>query len=614
MQDCHRQAIRSAAPPAGGETGWAVTEVAKQESTGKGLQSGALGLWGNVTIGLGSTAPAYSLAATLGYVVLTVGERAPAMFLLAFLPMLLVAIAYRELNRAAPDCGTTFTWGTKAFGPWLGWMGGWGVAVSAIIVLANVAEIAGIYLLRFLGQDELAENTIVKVALGIVFIAGMTYVSYRGIVLSERIQAILVAFQFLVLIGMSVIALAKVFNGTAGEQAVQPELSWLSPFGLESGAVAEAVILCIFIYWGWDACLAVTEETKDSDKTPGRAALISTVILLLTYLLVAFAIGSFAGFGETGIGLGNEENADDVLTIVGEPVLGAVMTSILLAHRCRVRGLLDPDHDPADGPRRTGHGGLRSGSLPVRSGPSPLQDPGFRHHHHGRHRGRVLPGPVHHQRERAGRLDRFTGPGGGVLLRDHRLRVRRVLPQDVVPQRPQLLPARTASAARRARDGGRLRGGLDLLHRPREQLHHVRSHRRHLRHRYRHAGPRSAADDRLLRPAEAVLPRRDAERRHPDPGPRHGRAAARRRSCRPRQATVRHERPQVRERRHGHARSGLDDERADNAFPSAKEEEDRSCQACPARADRPIRASAAAAVRPARAARTRRAPVHRRAG
>ena len=46
----------------------------------------------------------------------------------------------------------------------------------------------------------------------------------------------------------------------------------------------------------------------------------------------------------------------------------------------------------------------------------------------------------------------------------------------------------------------RLRGGLDLLHRPRQQLHHVRPHRRHLRHRHRHAGPRGAADDRLLRP------------------------------------------------------------------------------------------------------------------
>jgi amino acid transporter len=209
-------------------------------------------------------------------------------------------------------------------------MGGWGVAVSAIIVLANVAEIAGTYLLLFLGADELAENAIVRVSLGIFFIVVMTYISYRGIVLSERIQAVLVGFQFLVLVVFSVLALIKVYNGTAGEQAVEPSITWLSPFGLEAGSVATAVILCIFIYWGWDACLAVTEETKDADRTPGRAALLSTVILLVTYVLVATAVGAFAGFEETGIGLGNEENADDVLTIVGEPVLGAVMTAILL--------------------------------------------------------------------------------------------------------------------------------------------------------------------------------------------------------------------------------------------------------------------------------------------
>jgi amino acid transporter len=304
--------------------------VEKQEQAGKGLQSGALGLWGNVTIGLASTAPAYSLAATLGYVVLTVGDRAPAMFLLAFVPMLLVAVAYRELNRAMPDCGTTFTWGTKALGPWVGWMGGWGVAVSAIIVLANVAEIAGTYLLLFFGADSLAENAFVRVGLGIVFIVVMTYVSYRGIILSERIQAVLVTFQFAVLVLLSVLALVKVYSGTAGEQAVLPSLTWLSPLGLDAGAVAEAVILCIFIYWGWDSCLAVTEETKDSDRTPGRAALLSTVILLATYLLVAYAVGSFAGFAEEGMGLANEENADDVLTIVGEPVLGAILTSVLL--------------------------------------------------------------------------------------------------------------------------------------------------------------------------------------------------------------------------------------------------------------------------------------------
>ncbi|KGI67197.1 APC family permease [Mycolicibacterium rufum] len=296
----------------------------------KGLQAGALGLVGNVVIGLAAVAPAYSLAATLGYVVLEVGEKAPSMFVLAFIPMLLVAFAYKELSQETPDCGTTFTWGTKAFGPWIGWIGGWGLAVSAIIVLANVAEVAAIYLYNFLGLDDLADNTVATVGLGCFFIVAMTLVSARGIVVSERVQNILIAVQFGVLIIVSVIALVRVFSGTAGAQAISPQLSWLWPSGLDTSSIAAAVILCIFIYWGWDACLAVGEETKDPGRTPGIAAVITTLILVCTYVLVAFALQSFAGFGEVGIGLNNAMNSDDVLTVLGEPVAGSIAASALL--------------------------------------------------------------------------------------------------------------------------------------------------------------------------------------------------------------------------------------------------------------------------------------------
>ncbi len=308
----------------------AIAEQPAHPRSGKGLQADALGLVGNVVIGLAATAPAYSLAATLGYIVLAVGEKAPSIFVLAFIPMVMVAFAYRELARDTPDCGTTFTWGTKAFGPWIGWIGGWGLAVSAIIVLANVAEIAAIYLFRFVGLDSLAESLTAKVLLGSFFIFAMTLVSARGIVISERIQNVLMAIQFVVLITVSVIALVRVFAGTAGEQAIKPSLSWLWPSGLDSHSLAAAVILCIFIYWGWDACLAIGEETRDSENTPGKAAIITTVVLLATYLMVAYAIQSFAGFGDTGIGLNNEENVDDVLTILGGPVGGAVASAALL--------------------------------------------------------------------------------------------------------------------------------------------------------------------------------------------------------------------------------------------------------------------------------------------
>jgi amino acid transporter len=308
----------------------AIAQPPPAATTGKGLQAGALGLVGNIVIGLAAVAPAYSLAATLGYVVLAVGDKAPSMFVLAFIPMLLVAFAYKELSQDTPDCGTTFTWGVKAFGPWIGWIGGWGLAVSAIIVLANVSEVAAIYLFKFLGLDSLAENLTAKVLLGSFFILAMTLLSARGIVVSERVQNVLIAIQFGVLIVVSVWALVRVFSGTAGEQAISPSLSWLLPTGLDSSAIAAAIILCIFIYWGWDACLAVGEETKNPGKTPGIAAVITTLILVCTYVLVAYAVQSFAGFGDTGIGLNNEENADDVLTILGEPVAGSIAASLLL--------------------------------------------------------------------------------------------------------------------------------------------------------------------------------------------------------------------------------------------------------------------------------------------
>lgn len=307
-----------------------VTEVRTLDRSDKGLQAGALGLVGNIVIGLSAVAPAYSLAATLGLVVATVGEKAPAMFALAFIPMLLTAFAYRELARDTPDCGTTFTWSTKAFGPWVGWIAGWGLAVAAIIVLANVAEIAAIYLFRFLGLEWLAQSFLATTFLGAVFIIAMTLVGARGIVLSERLQNVLLAIQLGVLVTVSVIALVRVFTDTAGPQAMMPELSWLWPSGLDSHAIAAAVILCIFIYWGWDACLAVSEETTDADKTPGRAAVITTLILVATYVLVAYAVQSFAGLGTDGIGLNNPDNYGHALNVLGGPVGGTLAASLLL--------------------------------------------------------------------------------------------------------------------------------------------------------------------------------------------------------------------------------------------------------------------------------------------
>ncbi|KQR21050.1 APC family permease [Microbacterium sp. Leaf151] len=296
--------------------------AAPERTAGKGLATGTLGLWGSTVIGLASTAPVYSLVATLGFVVLAVGSSAPIAFIIAFVPMLFIAFAYRELNNDVPDCGTTFTWSTKAFGPWIGWMGGWGVAVAGMVVLANLSQIAGIYLWSLIGDGSLAENVPLVTATGVAFIAAMTYVSYRGVEIGERIQNVLLGVQYLVLALFVVLALWKFFDGTA-PNPTPFDIAWFNPFGFSdySGFI-EAVLLALFIYWGWDTCLALNEETKDPKRIPGRAALLTTVILLGTYVTVTVAAMMYAGVGEDGAGLANPENADDVFLALKDGLFG----------------------------------------------------------------------------------------------------------------------------------------------------------------------------------------------------------------------------------------------------------------------------------------------------
>ncbi len=297
------------------------TPIHLERSEGKGLAAGALGLWGSTVIGLASTAPVYSLVATLGFVVLAVGAQAPIAFVIAFVPMLFIAFAYRELNNAVPDCGTTFTWGTKAFGPWVGWMGGWGVAVAGMVVLANLAQIASIYFWDLFGL-EFANNDWRILLVAVVFIAAMTYVSWRGVEIGERIQNVLLGIQYLALGIFVVAALWQFFSGTA-PNPTPFEWGWLNPFGFTDwGGFTEAILLALFIYWGWDTCLALNEETKDPQRIPGRAALLTCVLLLFTYVSVTIAAMMYAGLGEDGVGLGNEANADDFFLAIKDGLLG----------------------------------------------------------------------------------------------------------------------------------------------------------------------------------------------------------------------------------------------------------------------------------------------------
>jgi amino acid transporter len=316
--------------------------VPSEAHEGKGLKDGAIGLLSNTVIATASVAPAYSLAAALVFVVGYVGLQSPAVMLLAFIPMAFVAVGYAQLNEQMPDCGTTFTWGTKAFGPKTGWMGGWAIIAADIIVMANLAAIAGGYIYLFVGHfmhsdwvTGLANNKWWTLLLGMIWIALMAFICYIGIEIAAAVQYGLLAVELTMLFILSITALSKVYGGSAGSQAIHPHWSWFDPFHATRTGFALGLLTAIFIYWGWDTAVSVNEETRDKHHAPGRAAILSTVLLLVTYVLVTTSAQAFAGIGDKGIGLNNADNSGDALSVLGDHVFGTkgggwILTGLLI--------------------------------------------------------------------------------------------------------------------------------------------------------------------------------------------------------------------------------------------------------------------------------------------
>jgi amino acid transporter len=310
------------ADPAGSATGSDGTAAEPE------LKHGAIGFVDALVIGLASTSPAYSLAAIIGALVALVGVYTPGVLLASFVPMLLIASAFYYLNRVDPDCGTTFSWVTRAMGPWPGWIGGWAIAMTGVLVVGSLADVAVRFGLRTFGLDELAESTPVVMVLTVLVILVMTAICVVGTETSARLQNVLILAQVLSLLIFAVVAIYRAAVGDSPLEALTPSITWMNPFAEGGAALTAGLLLGVFAYWGWESAVNLTEETTNSESTPGKAAIVSTVVLLVTYVSVAYAVVTFAG---TTFLAENEGEEEAIFALLGEQVLGGWDWILLLS-------------------------------------------------------------------------------------------------------------------------------------------------------------------------------------------------------------------------------------------------------------------------------------------
>ncbi len=152
----------------------------------------------------------------------------------------------------------------------------------------------------------------------------MTWICYRGIELSAETQVFLLSAEIAILAAFSIVALVKTYHGNALPGSMHVSASWFNPFDLSFSSLILGVLLGIFIYWGWDSGVAVNEESRDSAEGPGKAAVLSTILLVLIYVVVSTAAIAFAGPKFLGA------NSADVLNPLGKAVFGSPWNKLLI--------------------------------------------------------------------------------------------------------------------------------------------------------------------------------------------------------------------------------------------------------------------------------------------
>ncbi len=264
----------------------------RMSSPATGAKEGTQGfsLLEAIAVGVNTTSPAYSLAAILAPMALLVGYSTPIVLIVSFIPMALTSLAFMYLGRRDPDCGTTFSWVTRAIGAKPGFLAGWVIAAAGILVLGSLAETAITYGFLTFGLDGLAGNRALVMGCSAALIFLMTGLAIVGSDSSIRVQTVLTFVQIAILlafgVGAAILASRTYFPSF--------DSSWINPFSHGLDSLVAAMLLGVFAFWGWEAATNLSEECrKPSDA--GKAGVVSTIVLLTTYVVVAVFVVIYLG-------------------------------------------------------------------------------------------------------------------------------------------------------------------------------------------------------------------------------------------------------------------------------------------------------------------------------
>src|SRR6201996_1173048 len=223
------------------------------------LRPDAIGISQATVIGMATSAPAATVAISLAAIAGTTAYSSGIVLLIAAVPMLIIANAYRRLNLWSANCGASFEWVGRAINPYLGFLTGWLMIVTYIVGTVAGTIVIGPSILAVI--DNTSTSAGISIIIGLVVILVMLVLSVVGIRITARAQVGMAVIEYLILIGLAIGGLVLVLSHHPGTYPITSGWFSLSGVGGHSD-ISDGFLLVVFVYGGWDGTLYVNEEVE----------------------------------------------------------------------------------------------------------------------------------------------------------------------------------------------------------------------------------------------------------------------------------------------------------------------------------------------------------------
>jgi amino acid transporter len=294
------------------------------------LRKGQLGPLDIAAATMANIGPAMSFYFGFGYLAYTAGLASPLTIILAGVAILFLGNTLSEFCKVLPSTGGFISFIGKTFGGRTAVTTALMTGAGYIAAMASVVAIVGGFFQIILKNYNVSglEN-VPWIVWTLVFLAFAVFMMIRGISISTRIAGIFFAFEILVLVVVSVVALIK-FHSSITFRPFEPKNIHNGFSGLAAGFP-----LAIYLFIGWENSAALAEETDNPRKNIPRAVFTSTLIMLVAYVLFAFS--TVVGFKNN---VGALSSALIPFITVAKGVLGAALFFALLAGMTSTLGAL----------------------------------------------------------------------------------------------------------------------------------------------------------------------------------------------------------------------------------------------------------------------------------